>query len=227
MERLQEKSKVRPWVKKSHNWIGLGSGVFLVALLATGVALNHPSKWIAGADAQRLSLAADPRDPDRLYRGTASLLERSEDGGRTWEEVPMAFPPLEVVDIAFHPKDPGTVYILQRWHGPLKSDDGGVVWETVPLSFDPQQAGVELTGLGVSAAGDLYLETSQGLLTRPAGSEAWESLDFDLARKNWTRIVKTLHNGHFFGEWFVKVYDVSALALLLLIVTGIVLWKVK
>jgi hypothetical protein len=105
------------------------------------------------------------------------------------------------------------------------SSDGGVVWEPVPLDFDPQAAGIELIGLTAGAAGDLFLETSAGTLRRAAGM--WESLDFDPARKNWARIVKSLHNGHFFGEWFVKVYDAAALALFVLIVTGIVLWRIK
>ena len=227
MARHRDNIKPRLWVKNLHNWMGLGSAVFLALLLVTGVMLNHPLKMIGGADAQRFSVAADPSSPQRLYRGTWSLLERSEDGGKTWEEVPMAFPAMEVVDIAFHPKKTKTIYVLQRWHGPLMSEDGGVVWEPVPMSFDPQAAGVELIGLAVSADGSLFLETSAGLLKRAAGADQWQPVDFDLQKKNWMRVVKTLHNGHFFGEWFVKVYDVTAAVLLILIITGIVLWRMK
>lgn len=219
--------KPRVLIKNVHNLLGLASAAFLGILLLTGIALNHPGAWIPGAASERLSLEADPARPGRLYRGTASALERSEDGGRTWEEVPMAFPALEVMDMAFHPRSPDMVYALQRWHGPLLSRDGGTVWEPVALSFDPQAAGIELKGLSVSNGGVLYLETSAGLLRRPAEGAAWEPVDFDTGRRNWSRIVRTLHNGHFFGEGFVKVYDAAALALLVLIISGIVLWRLK
>lgn len=211
--------------KTAHNWIGLGSAVFLLALLVTGVLLNHPMKFIPGAETRVLCLAADPARPDRLYRGTVSALEVSGDGGGTWEEVPMAYPPLEAVAIAFQPGKPRTMAVLQKWHGPILSEDGGVIWSPVDMPFDPLASGVELEALSFGADGAMYLQTSQGALVSRGGE--WTPLDFDPARRNWTRIVKTLHNGHFFGEWFVKVYDVSALALLLLIVTGIVLWRVK
>lgn len=233
-------SKSKPWVKHVHNWLGLGSGVFLLALLATGVALNHPGSLVPGSGDERLSIAAHPADPAVLFRGTASRFERSADVGATWEEVPMLFPASEVVDIAFHPRDAKTVGILQRWQGPLLSRDGGVVWEPVPLPFDPQAAGVALIALSIASSGELWLETSAGLLKLsplPLGGRGksegavvkgkWQPVDFDLARKNWLRLVRTFHNGHFFGPWFVKVYDAAAVALLLLIVTGVVLWRIK
>ncbi len=213
--------------KGLHNAVGLTSALFVLALAATGVLLNHPAGLIKGAMEERLCLAADPFRAGRLYRGTRSALERSDDNGKTWEEVPMAFPPLETVDIAFHPGDPRVLYLLQRWQGPLASRDGGTVWEPLDLPFDPQGADVELVGLSVTAGGDLFLETSAGLLKKPAAGGPWEPLDFDLQRKNWMRIVRSLHNGHFFGPWFVKVYDAAAAALLVLIVTGIVLWRIK
>lgn len=219
---------VRPslWLKSLHNWLGFGSALFLLALLATGVALNHPGGLVPGSRSERLAMAADPSDPRVLYRGLSSGLERSEDGGSTWREVPMLFPASEVVDIAFHPRDARTIAVLQRWQGPLLSRDGGSVWEAVDLSFDPQETDVELLSLSLSPTGEIWLDTSAGLLRRPA-SGGWEPVDFDPARKNWLRLVRTLHNGHFFGAWFVKLYDAAAVALLLLIVTGIVLWRVK
>jgi hypothetical protein len=215
------------FIKKSHTWLGLASALFLGLLLATGVLLNHPQRFIPGADRQRLCMAADPAHPHRLYRGTGLSLDRSDDGGRTWEEVPMLFPAQEVVSVAFHPRNPRVIYALQRWQGPLRSLDGGTVWETVPLDFDPQETGVELVSLALSPSGDVFLETSQGLLRRTAGAGAWTSVDFDLQAKNWLRLVKTIHNGHFVGPWFVKVYDAAAAALLILIVSGVLLWRMK
>lgn len=214
------------FTKKLHSWLGLASGAFIAVLLVTGVMLNHPLRWITGSDRDRLSLAADPSNKERLYRGTRSALERSEDGGKNWEEVPMLLPAEEVVSIAFDPRDVRRIYVLQRWMGVLESLDGGAVWGTVPLDFDPQAADVELKALSVSAGGDLYLETSAGLLKRSTGGE-WRSVDFDLKRRNWSRVVRGLHTGHFFGPWFVKVYDATSAALLILIISGLVLWRIK
>ncbi len=213
-------------IKGAHSWLGLASGAFITVLLVTGVMLNHPLRWIAGSDRERLSLAADPSNKERLYRGTRSALERSEDGGRNWDEVPMLLPAEEVVSIVFSPRDARHIYVLQRWMGVLESTDGGVVWGNVPLDFDPQAADVELKALSVSSAGDLYLETSAGLLNRSIGGD-WRPVDFDLKRRNWSRVVRGLHTGHFFGPWFVKVYDATSAVLLILIISGVVLWRIK
>lgn len=215
----------RPTLKSVHNWIGLGSAVFLTALLATGILLNHPARLVPGADREVFCLAADPAKPGRLYRGTASSLDLSRDGGETWEEVPMAYPPLEAVSISFQPGRPEVMAVLQRWHGPIVSGDGGTVWEALPPPFDPLAAGVEFKSLSFDREGTLYAHTSHGTVAH--GADGWRAVDFDLSRRNWLRVVRALHNGHFFGSWFVKVYDAAAAALFLLIVTGVVLWRMK
>src|SRR5205085_10140582 len=116
-------------------------------------------------------------------------LERSENGGASWVEVPMLYSPQEVVDIAFHPLQAEKVYVLQRWGGVLLSTDGGDIWESVPLDFDPAESGVELSGLSVSRDGTLFLETSAGLLRKADQVSGWQKVDFDPKKKNWAVIV--------------------------------------
>jgi photosystem II stability/assembly factor-like uncharacterized protein len=68
--------------------------VSALACLATG-AVARAESWVPvgppGGDVR--SLAADPRDPSRIYLGTADgVLYRSEDGGRQWKRMEPGFP---------------------------------------------------------------------------------------------------------------------------------------
>jgi len=207
--------------KKAHNIFGLSSSIFLLLLLGTGILLNHPS-WLK--EDEVLAMAADPKIPSRLYAGKKDGLFVSDDSGSTWSEVPMLYPPQNVADIRFS-KDGEEVYIVEKWGRVIHSEDGGKIWKNINLPFDSQVEGIELKHLTLSADRALCLFTSHGWLFSKDGGAAWDESHFDSHSLPLHRLILTLHNGYFFGPKFVWIYDFSALALLILIVSGFVLWK--
>lgn len=212
----------KSWWKKFHNWFGLSSAVFLVVLLATGILLNHPSliqKEEIGA------MAADPSNPQKIYLAKKDGLFLSQDSGKNWDEAPMLYPPQEATDIVFAPENINKIYLLEKWGRVLVSNDGGKIWDTLPLPFDPQAEGIELKQISPGKEA-LILLTSNGWLSSKDSGKNWDQSHFNPKQKSLHRLILTLHNGYFFGPKFVWVYDFSAAALLILIVTGIYLWKI-
>src|SRR6185295_11927444 len=70
-------------------------GVLLAALLALAAPAARAQTWTPvgppGGDVR--SLAADPRDPRRIYLGTADgMFYRSDDAGLTWQRQQPGFP---------------------------------------------------------------------------------------------------------------------------------------
>jgi hypothetical protein len=208
--------------KKIHNIFGLSSALFLFLLLSTGILLNHPS-WLDKDEAT--ALAADPKVPSRIYEGKKDGLFVSGDTGRTWNDVPMLYPPQNVADIRFS-NDGKEIYVVEKWGRVILSKDGGKIWENIALPFDPQVEGVELKSATPGAGGSLCLFTSHGWLLSKDGGKSWDASRFDKRARPLHRLILTVHNGYFFGPKFVWLYDFSALALLVLIVSGIVLWKI-
>lgn len=211
------------WWKRIHNWFGLSSAIFLVVLLVTGILLNHPDVM---KDDSLEAVAVDPNQKDRMLVGKKDGLYVSEDSGKTWQEVPMLFPPQEVVDVQFSPIHAQQVYVLERWGRIYASLDGGKVWKNIRIPLDPQVEGIELKKISIGAQNQMVLLTSHGYLTSADGGETWDESFLDKKQQPVRRLIKTLHNGYFFGPRFVWLYDFSAIALLILIITGIYLWYI-
>jgi photosystem II stability/assembly factor-like uncharacterized protein len=107
--------------------------VLLGALLLLFTPLAHAQSWVPvgppGGDVR--SLAADPRDPRRVYLGTADgLLYRSDDLGRRWQRLSPGFPHrgVSIDDIVVAPTG---VVLVGYWEvhgtggGIARSVDGG------------------------------------------------------------------------------------------------------
>jgi hypothetical protein len=65
-------------------------------------------------------------DPRVIY-GVYGSLQRSADGGRTWERI--GPPPADLIALAVSSVDPGTLFAATR-NGLLRSTDGGRSWKT-------------------------------------------------------------------------------------------------
>jgi photosystem II stability/assembly factor-like uncharacterized protein len=215
----------RRFARKLHRLVGVAVSLFLLSLAVTGFLLNHPA-WL-GAPAERtLSLAADPTDPDRLFRGTRSCLFVSNDGGVTWDEVNMMIPLEHVVDVAFEPGAPATVYAVGRDQGVIRSTDGGYVWESVPIGFVPAAEGVHLERIAVGTGADIRLWTSSGLRASDDGGQTWVGVGETTAEVGDLRtLVHQVHTGYIFGRGMVFAHDVAAVGTVGLIVTGLVIWR--
>ena len=84
-----------------------------------------------------------PTDPRRLYAGlapfeTGKALIRSDDGGETWQVLPIPVPAKSVVgathvtSLAFDPRDANVLWASVELGGLLRSRDGGDSWSALP-----------------------------------------------------------------------------------------------
>lgn len=221
-ESLPVRRNGRPRLRGFHRWAGGLVSVFVLLLSVTGIILHHPS---LGGDPLGLpaALAVDPQNGSRVLKATPSGLFASDDGGATWEEIPADA--TGAVDVAFAPDRPGRVYAALRDFGLIRSEDGGRVWEQVPLPFLPAAEGISILRVSAGPAERATLITSAGVLvTRDAG-KSWR----------WTErhgqtlgsFVHQIHTGYFFGRYAFYLYDLSAIALIGLTITGLIIWGRK
>jgi photosystem II stability/assembly factor-like uncharacterized protein len=121
--------------------------------LGTGPVSATQDKHASGAAGQghpsfehvhALAVTADGRT---LFLGAHSGLFRSEDGGRSWQ--PVALPSkhlhVDVMAVAPHPEDAGTVYVATHEAGVFKAIDGGKSWQEANAGL----AGVDVHGLAI------------------------------------------------------------------------------
>lgn len=208
-----------------HRHLGVAVALIVLSLSVTGVLLNHPS--LLGAPAERtLSLAVDPLDENHLFRGTRSSLYASEDGGLTWDEVPMLFPAEKAVHIAYASGSSDILYVVLQDLGLIRSYDGGIVWERVPIGFVPVVEGIRLDRIAVTADERLTLFTSHGLFLSENQGKSWRRVGPKVDEGiDWYRLVHQLHTGYIFGPWFVYVHDFGAIGLIALTITGLIIWR--
>ncbi|PSQ02672.1 hypothetical protein BRC92_08270 [Halobacteriales archaeon QS_4_69_31] len=94
---------------------------------------------LAGRDFE--SVAADPAVPDRAFAGTVEAgVQRTTDGGETWERVagdgPGATVDDRVTSLATSPHDPGVVWAGTEPSAVYRSSDGGETWAALPPLTD-------------------------------------------------------------------------------------------
>jgi photosystem II stability/assembly factor-like uncharacterized protein len=159
----------------------------LIGALALGAsALAAPARaaeaWIPvgppGGDAR--SLAADPRDPSRVYLGTADgVFYRSEDGGRRWRRLSPGFPlrGQSLDDIVIDPE--GGLYVgywtvaTNDGGGVARSTDGGETFKVLP-GIEGQA--VRALALAPSAPNVLVAGTLSGVFRTGDGGKNWRRI---------------------------------------------------
>jgi len=209
-------------LKNWHRWLGLVSAVFLMVVSVTGFLLQHP-EWLGSSETPPAALAADPDDSDRWLRGTRWGVEESTDDGATWRELPMLAPPENVHRIHFDPADDGRVFALGSG-GLITSADGGRVWEEIRFSSEALPMGVAL--VDVAAAGGTWrVLVEDGVLVSRDEGTTWsrEGAPVGTDKRNWRELVHHLHTGHVFGTMGRRVAEFSALAVIFLTLSGLVM----
>ena len=125
------------------------------------------------------SLTVDPDRPDVVYLGGGILthvgvIERSEDGGRTWAiafSFPFSLPPLLVVA-----KAERAVYAISELGTVMKTNDSGKTWtDTAPVFAPVTDTVLAVASEAAGAATALYAVTpSRTYVSRDAGA-SWVS----------------------------------------------------
>jgi photosystem II stability/assembly factor-like uncharacterized protein len=149
-----------------------------LALAATGRAESWVPVGPPGGDVR--SLAADPRDPARIYLGTADgVLYRSEDGGRRWTRMEPGFPMRgqSLDDIVVDPQ--GGLYVgywtvaTNDGGGVARSTDGGKTFTLLP-GIKGQT--VRALAVAPSAPSVLVAGTLTGVFRTGDGGKTWRRI---------------------------------------------------
>ena len=133
-------------------------------------------------------------------------------------------PAEHVNQIVFSPHQPDLLWVSLRDVGIFVSDDGGYVWEELAdLPFDPV-AGERVQTMRAGAESQLWVETALGIYRYESSWQtvvARTSAQQRLSLQAW---IWRLHTGQF-SKWGVLLYDASALALIFLSLSGLVLFR--
>ncbi|MSO21177.1 MAG: hypothetical protein EXQ56_12110 [Acidobacteria bacterium] len=155
----------------------------LILLANIFLASGLDAKWVAigpyGGDAR--ALAADPRDPDRMYAGTRTgQVYLTVDAGRTWTPLGgLQLPPYWVVDqLLVDPNNNQVVYagvwsLRDKDGGVWKSEDRGRTWKALE---GMKEQSVRALALAPSDSRTLVAGTLEGVFrSRDAGAN-WERI---------------------------------------------------
>lgn len=150
-----------------------GGNLGIVVSNDGGATWRHISPG-AGGPVDFHQMTISPAEPKVMY-GAYGYLQRSRDGGETWEKVGRA--PLDLVGLAASALDPDTVYAATD-SGLLISRDGGRNWQ--PRAFEG-----EAMSMVEAAHGRLYASVSgRGLMTAQ-----------DVEEPDWTELAAAPGSG--------------------------------
>jgi len=178
-----------------------------------------------------LSLLALNTEPEFLYSGTHDGLLKSFNGGRNW-----------VIDRNFSgtPVTAGYVYTNNLSHllfgsgeKIFRSKDGGDTWLALaPLTLaldESTSITLSLTQIKVLGARTIFAGTTSGLFMSKDEGRSWQNINLSGAanqlspsdmKMDVVKIITEIHNGRFFGSYFILLVDIATLGLIFLTFSG-------
>ncbi|MDQ3858209.1 MAG: YCF48-related protein [Actinomycetota bacterium] len=131
------------------NRLLLGTHVGVYESTNGGVAWRFAG--LEGRDAMHFARNLD----GNVWAAGHNILERSEDGGRTWKAVrPHGLPGLDIHGFAASPKVDGLVYAAVAGKGLYRSDDGGRSFRLISEDVGPRVGALAITKDGMLFAAD-------------------------------------------------------------------------
>ncbi len=150
------------------------SSILLSAALATEAIPQWRPVGPTGGDVR--ALATDPREPDRVYLGTADgVAYRSDDGGRRWQRLTPGFP-TRGMSLDSMVVDPRGRVLAAYWEvegqggGVARSLDGGTSFTALP---GIQGESVRALALAPSNPDILVVGTLTGVFRSEDGGDTW------------------------------------------------------
>jgi photosystem II stability/assembly factor-like uncharacterized protein len=124
------------------------------------------------------SLAAHPQHSELLLAGTREGLLISRDRGQTWSLVSKALSGSQVTAVAYHPKNPRTLYAYAARPdlGLIKSEDGGEQWKSLGFFLGEKDA-VNFFAISPHRPETIYISTfTSDLYQSKDGGKQWQPL---------------------------------------------------
>jgi photosystem II stability/assembly factor-like uncharacterized protein len=178
-----------------------------------------------------LSILALNTEPEFLYSGTQGGLLKSFNSGRNW-----------VMDQNFSgtPVTAGYIYTNNLSHllfgsgeKIFRSKDGGDSWiPLAPLAFGRNKGTSithTLTQIETLGKRTILTGTTSGLFISKDEGRSWENINLSGAanqlspsemKMDVVKIITEIHNGRFFGSYFILLVDIATLGLVLLTFSG-------
>jgi photosystem II stability/assembly factor-like uncharacterized protein len=127
-----------------------------------------------------LSLAVDPRSPDKIWAGTPQAVFFSTDGGATWQSRRSGFPKKVTVQALAVDPDGGWVHAGTRL-GVWRSSDEGRTWQQTAQGL-PVNLSVNDLGIEPGTPSTIYAATSGGIYRSTDRGKTWKRLAETLAQ---------------------------------------------
>lgn len=222
-----------------HRYVGLAAAVLVVLLAVTGFALNHTEK---------LGLGERPVAADWLldWYGLApggEPVSYALDGGRwiTWLEGRLFLGDRMIASDAGELKGaaaaPGAIVLAEGGGLRVLAEDGATIEIVPPYALPGPVQALAPGSVFATSAGTFRYDIESGRAEPFAGEAEWtqpadpprEVTDAVLAAYrgeglSLERVLLDLHSGRLFGRIGPLVMDAAAVLLLVLTVTGIVIW---
>lgn len=123
--------------------------------------------WIdLGGHAAGFGLAMDPTNSNILYSDLGGGVEKTVDGGVTWEAVSQGLWSAVIWSLAISPFDPNVLFVGTNGDGAFKSIDGGATWASLDIDstvygflVDPNDGNIVYAG---SNGDGVYKSTDGG-----------------------------------------------------------------
>lgn len=212
-KRIKKITALSSFYRKAHTFIGLGIGLFVVYLAFTGLFLNHPGFFSDSNQLQHLAVSSGSESLMIGVQGKALVV--SDNGGDTFQPIPFRYSTSDIVDIS----------IDQNQYIAIVFQNGLILKSALirPLIWDrilgPSQA-KDLIKIDVDSNGDLYLLAKNGLFRYRDAQ--WVTLQ--AFSTHLYDFFKNLHTGYTFAPWLIYVHDFVAILLILLVLSGFVIY---
>ena len=240
------KSQVIQW----HRRLGILVALVIVLSSVTGMALNHTTYF----DLAKRSISAPWL---LSWYGIKQSQELSFLLGQqwvTWRDGKVFFASQEVADLTEPAQTAlywSPYYLVASGRQMLLFSEEGLLIESIPLpqavsySHEPLRLAKEASGDLVLVQGEQYWQADEALLSWRAIDKPAQSLNSlssetlaepiqqeldrvqPVASISLERILLDVHSGRFFGKAGVWLMDILAMMLILLALTGLVLWRLR
>ncbi|MEK9657090.1 MAG: PepSY-associated TM helix domain-containing protein [bacterium] len=209
--------------RKLHRFLGIAAALFIFYLCLSGLLLNHPSIFTnkrSSSDPSILSVFSSPLNDGSYWVQRSDGFFISDPQFNTWSQLPLLYPAKDI--FSFITTSSGKSYLAFK-HGLILylKNIRPVMWELVTYPPDDFSSIRSFTCMKDT----LVLKTERALyLLSPTQSKWIKIEDYPYT---FYSFVKGLHTGYFFKPILLIFHDFSAVAMIVLIITGLSLYFTK